>query len=219
MPTLTGISAPPRFALHELAYLLVGRDDPSAVKTREVFGIPEIEADGELFRTGLSSLVARGLIEENQESILPRNEAGLVGFGLGTATRWISVAIRATEGADIVVFVQGHKVAFMVRGAPAATFDFVPTRPDLTAASVALEAIAGQLAKLDEFAMMLRVATVSEDSALFVSRTAEHGFRIGLDPVFPGDENWPAPDLELTDATEAQVTDQITRFVTGETTE
>lgn len=201
---ITGIASPPRFAMHELAYLLAGRDDAAALRSKEVFGIPQLEGDGPIFRMGLSSLVARGLVKRDQETILPRNEAGLIGFGLGTASQWISIAVRTATTTDIVVFVQGRNVAFMVRGAPASTFDFVPVEPSLTAVEVVKQALAGQLDANQELSIMVRYATIEANVGLFIGTSAD-GFTLGKDPVFPGDEAWPAPDLEIVPATRGEV--------------
>jgi len=194
-PTISGIAAPPRFTRFELAYLLAGRHDASASISREVFGIPEIGPGDPTAEAGASSLVARGLIDERQEAVLPRNEAGLVGFVLGTGQEWISLVVRTPEGIDVVVFVQGERSAFMVRGAPARTLDFVPIEPDLRARDVARDAVVRLLSRND-VDVMIRVADLAARQALFI-RIRPEGFGLGRDPVFPGDEEWPAPDLDI----------------------
>jgi hypothetical protein len=202
-PTITGIEAPPRFTRFELAYLLAGRDDVSARTSREVFGIPEVAEGDATLEAGLSSLVARGLIEEDQTSLLPRNEAGLVGFALGTTREWISLVVRVPEGVDVVVFFQGEKVAMMGRGAPAATLDFVPIRPETSAREAARDAVARLLGRQD-VDLMIRAADRESRSALFI-RVRPEGLGLGKDPVFPGDEEWPAADLEIVAASRGEV--------------
>lgn len=206
-PTITGIAAPPRFTRFELAYLLAGRDDRSASISREVFGIPEVGPGDPTAEAGASSLVARGLIEERQGTVLPRNEAGLVGFALGTARTWISIVVRTPDGVDVVVVTEGEKVALLVRGAPANTLDFVPVQPDTTARDVAREAVQGLLGRQD-VDIMVRSAGLEDRRALFV-RVRPDGLGIGRDPVFPGDAEWPAPDLEVVDASVADVEDAL----------
>ncbi len=34
--------------------------------------------------------------------------------------------------------------------------------------------------------------------SIFVKRSEESGWQLGVDPVFPGDDAWPAPDITLT---------------------
>lgn len=203
-PTISGIAAPPRFTRYELAYLLAGRDDVSARTSRDVFGIPVVEQGDPALQAGVSSLVARGLIDLEQDSVLPRNEAGLVGFALGTATQWIALTVRVPEGLDLVVFVEAQGLGMMVRGAPELTLDFVPFQPGATAQSVARDSIARLLSRTDAD-LMIRVQGLSgAQKALFV-RVRPEGLGIGHDPVFPGDENWPAEDLVIEDATLEQV--------------
>ena len=203
-PTISGIAAPPRFTRLELAYLLAGRDDESARTSRDVFGIPIVTQGDATSSAGLSSLVARGLIGEKQGSVLPRNEAGLVGFALGTAREWLSIAVRVPEGLDLVIFVEGEKVGLMVRGAPADTLDFVPIQPGISARTAARDAITKLLSRSDAD-LMLRVAgRGTEPKSLYV-RVRPEGLGLGHDPVFPGDENWPAEDLAIEPATPAAV--------------
>ena len=200
---ISGIAAPPRFTRFELAYLLAGRSDQSAKTSREVFGLAEAAAGDAVSQAGASSLVARGLIEEKADEILPRNEAGLVGFALGTATQWISVVVRTAKGVDVVVFFQGKGVGFMGRGAPADTIDFVPIQPQLSASVVAREAISALLSEGDAD-IMIREATMTERKSLYVSVRPE-GLGVGTDPVFPGDDEWPAPDLVVVPSDAARI--------------
>jgi hypothetical protein len=210
-PSITGIAAPPRFTRFELAYLLAGRDDTSSLISREVFGIPDVGDAGASARAGAASLVARGLIEERQGSVLPRNEAGLVGFSLGTAQEWISLVLRVPEGEDLVVFVQGIGVAFMVRGAPAATLDFVPTEPGVSAREVAQDAITRLLGR-DDLDLVLRIASARSRRSLYLqARSGVLG--IGLRPVFPLDANWPSPDLEIVAASHDEVVLAVNAFL------
>jgi hypothetical protein len=195
----------PRFAVHELAYLLATRDDVNATSSRQWLGIPSAEQDREAVELGFSSLVARGLIEDETGSILPRNEAGLIGYLLGTATKWITVTARVGSRVDLVHFIQGDGVAVMARHAPADTIDFLLIKPDLDAddgAIASIERILGQDADLD---LMLRSATLDAEQRLFARKSIADGWEIGHDPVFPGDEAWPAPELELHTSTRAKI--------------
>lgn len=210
---ITGVEAPPRFALHELAYLLAGRDDPRATRSREILGIPTIESPtDQQYRDGLSSLVARGFIEQDQDSILPRNAAGLIGFTLGTAAEWVSILARTTAGTDLVVFVQGERSSVMARIAPALTMDFVPVKPDVPIEAPVSEAVDNLLAEFPDLAIMIRAASESDDSAVFAQRI-DGQWTIGFNPVFPGDEDWPAPDLVVSESDETAVREAFTALL------
>jgi|SRR5690554_128441 len=210
---ISGISSPPRFGLHELGYLLAGRDDERATRSRELLGIPALTKDDELFGAGISSLVARGLIERDQETVLPRNEAGLVGYALGTARLWVSLLARTGSKVDLVVFVQGTGASFMVRQAPANTLDFVPVKPGVTASEVTIDAINNLFDNTVDLSMIVRAASVTEDSGVFVQRRSDTGWQLGHDPVFPGNAEWPAPDLEVTPSTRDGVTGAISELL------
>jgi len=191
---------PPRFALFELAYLLTGRTDENSARSREIIGIPEVpEPEGVIFQAGLSGLITRGLITEDEVGLIPQKEAALLGMILATAQHWVSIAVRRPELVDLSLLVQGERASCLIRRAPGPTFDVVFIRPGEAIADAAF-AIASNLLDEGETALMVRTASVSTESALFVQNTASDGWQLGLDPVFPDQEEWPAPDLEATAA-------------------
>jgi hypothetical protein len=204
----------PRFAVHELAYLLATRTDENAVNSRAWLSIPSAEHDREAVQLGLSSLVARGLIEQvDGGDILPRNEAGLVGFALGTATKWITITARVGNQVDLVHFSQSESVAMMIRHAPADTIDFALIKPDFDADDGALSSVERVLGSEAELDILIRVAIHGTERGLFARRTATNEWHIGFDPVFPGDDSWPAPDLVLSASTRAEVLASARRLI------
>lgn len=190
---------PPRFALFELAYLLAGRTTENAARSREIIGIPEVqEPEGVIFQAGLSGLITRGLIIEDEVGLIPQKEAALLGMILATGQQWVSIAVRRPELVDLSLLVQGELGSCLIRRAPGPTFDVVFIRPGEQIADAAL-AIASNLLDEGETAVMVRTASVSGESALFVQNTRS-AWQLGIDPVFPDQEEWPAPDLVATDS-------------------
>jgi hypothetical protein len=172
-----------------------------------------LTADDDLFGAGISSLVARGLITRDQDTVLPRNEAGLVGYALGTAKLWVSLLARTGSKVDLVVFVQGTGASFMVRQAPARTLDFVPVKPGVGVSEVVTDAINNLFDNTAELSMIVRAASVADDSGIFAQNSTSGGWQLGHDPVFPGDAEWPAPDLEVTASTREGVTTAVAELL------
>lgn len=196
MSDTTTIS-PPRFSVFELAYLLAGRDDAHAARTRTLTGIPEVPDTADVaYQAGLAGLIARGYLESDGDAgVVPRNEAGVVALTLGTASQWISLSARTGDSVDMSMLVQGERAAFLIRQGPGNTFDFVLIRPGEAIASVAATLVTEILDKVGEAAVMVRSASVDDEAAVLAIRSDEHGWQIGRDPVFPGDAEWPSADL------------------------
>ena len=214
--TTATFSGPPRFAAHELGFLLAGREDASANRSRELLGIPVVNEGDELLKIGLSSLIARGYIEDNAEKVLPRNEAGLVGYTLGTASHWISILAATTEKSDLTIFVQGESLCVMVRRAPVGTYDIVPLEPGSTVADAVEKGARKLLDAHDDVAIMLRAASTTDDGALFVRRSNGSSWAFTNSPVFEDDPSWPVPDAEVTDTNRegafAAIHEIVTRY-------
>lgn len=187
---------PPRFALFELAYLLAGRDDPNVQRTRELMGIPEVMTGAEVeYQAGLSGLITRGLIDADAEGLLPRNEAGLLALILGTATQWVSIAVRTVDLVDLSLLVGSERGLCLVRRAPGPTFDVVFIKPGEQLPDVSARLVTNLLDADPAKAVMVRSADVEEDHALLLIRTVDGDWQLGENPAFPGDADWPAPDL------------------------
>ncbi len=201
---------PPRFALFELAYLLAGRDDPNVRRTRELMGIPTVMTGAELeYQAGLSGLITRGLIEADGEGVLPRNEAGLLALILGTATQWVSIAVRTPDLVDLSLLVGSERGACLVRRAPGPTFDVVFIKPGEQVPDVSARIVENLLDADPPKAVMVRSADVDQDRALLLIRSNDGTLQLGDDPVFPGDADWPAPDLVPESTTRAAALDAL----------
>lgn len=78
----------------ELSYLLAGRTSSSAHAARETLALQTL-AEGDVgVLQGAQSLVAQGRAEVTGDTIVIGEEARLVGFLLGTASRWIRVSLQ-----------------------------------------------------------------------------------------------------------------------------
>jgi hypothetical protein len=58
-------------------------------------------------------------------------------------------------------------------------------------------------------AVMVRSADVDQDRALLLIRSNDGTLQLGDDPVFPGDAEWPAPDLVPEPTTRAAALDAL----------
>ena len=199
--TQTTTLEPPRFALFELAYLLAGRTDAHANRTRELLGIPEIADENDtVYAAGFAGLVARGFIADAGVGPIPRNVAGVVALALGTASQWISLAVRTEATFDMSLLIEGERASCLIRRAPGPTFDFVFIQPGNPIADVAVTLVDGLLDTAPNIEIMVRSANTTEDAALLVLQDQSHNYRLGIDPIFPDDANWPAPDLVPVDS-------------------
>jgi len=211
---MTKTLEPPRFARFELAYLLAGRTDAHAARSREIVGIPEVESSDDLiYQAGLAGLITRGLLVADGEGVMPRNEAGLAGLILGTASQWISMAVRTSTLIDVSLLVQGVRGSVLIRQAPGGTFDLVFIKPGESIADVAVTLAEKMFADNAELALMVRTADLETDAALFLQHSDASGWQLGIDPVFPDDENWPAADLVPTPSTQQGVIDALRELV------
>jgi hypothetical protein len=159
-------------------------------------GIPELMTGAEVeYQAGLSGLITRGLIEADSEGMLPRNEAGLVALILGTATQWVSIAVRTEDLVDLSILVGSERGSCLVRRAPGPTFDVVFIKPGEQLPDVSSRLVMNLLDAEPAKAVMVRSADVDEDRALLLIRTNAGAWQLGENPAFPGDAEWPAPDL------------------------
>lgn len=205
---------PSRFSTFELAYLLAGRTDAHAARTRELLGIPTVESpDDVVYQAGQSGLITRGLLGESDTGVVPRNEAGVVALTIGTGVHWVSLAVRTADVVDLSLLVQGESASFLVRSAPGATFDFTLIKPGETVAGAAKLVGTRLLDQHEDIALMVRTANIEADNAVLLLRSAKHGWQIGESPVFPGDAEWPAPDLEATDSTREGVLEALAAVI------
>jgi len=213
MPDTPSIE-PLRFTLFELAYLLAGRTDAHAGRTRELLGIPSIVDESDtVYAAGFAGLVARGFIDNDNGTAVPRNAAGIVALTLGTASQWISLAVRTADTVDMSLLVEGESASCLVRQAPGPTFDFIFIEPGRRIADVAVLLVDGIIDTAPSVAVMTRTANTTVDSSLLVLHDEQAGYQIGIDPVFPGDTGWPAPDLVPTASTRQGALDALAGLV------
>jgi hypothetical protein len=66
-------------------------------------------------RAGLSSLLARGLVQQEDGKFLPRSAAALLDYAAGAAERWTTVAITHDQGADVAVVLHAPEVVALMQ--------------------------------------------------------------------------------------------------------
>lgn len=197
---MTGDVMARRLSSFELAYLLTGRADLPAVTARGLLGLPPASEAAVWEQAGRASLELRGLVDPDQEHVLPRNWVGGVGQTVGAAANWIIVHTKDPEWDEVSVFVQGPRAAMLlVRDRPA-VWAFTGVEVGDSLVDLATRVVAGYLDDRPAGVALVRsVDPLAEDvRSVFAKRDGE-AWLLGRDPVFPGDTGWPAPDLELED--------------------
>jgi len=103
------------FGSGEVAALVSRHPGPAADKTAAVLGLDAETVGDDVRRAGLSSLLARGLVEQTEGRFLPRSAAALLDYTLGAAQRWTTVAISHGEGSDLAVVLHAPEVVALMQ--------------------------------------------------------------------------------------------------------
>lgn len=187
-----------RLSEYDFTYLLSGRDDERSRASRAILGLPSMEEAAPFEKAGAASLVARSLIDIDQETVLPKNWVGLVGHTLGTASHWISIVAQAEDGRDFSLLVQGDAASLLLRPVTAIVFDLLGLDRVLSLSAQATSIIEAYLDSHPECAILVRSMHPDGDMRnVFVKRSSESGWQFTEDIIFPTDAEWPAPDADL----------------------
>lgn len=212
---MTTTTAPPRFSLWELAYLLAGRTEAGAARSRELVGIPEVTGpEDDAFSAGLSSLLLRGMMEERGSDVVPVSTARAVGYALGEATQWVSLTALIDGEPDSVFLVGSDRVKLMFRPSPVDSYDVFLLPPDADLPVETGRLVASVASRRDRVDVIVKAAGLERARAAFLA-AASDAWKYGVDVVFPGDAQWPAPDLELTEVSKDAVPALVAELVTS----
>ncbi len=100
-----------RLSVFELAYLLSGRNDVAAMTARATLGIPQGDDAIAAEASGYSSLLLRGLVTEDQGTILPKSWVGMIGHTVATAQHWVALTTKDEAGTGFQLLVAGERAS------------------------------------------------------------------------------------------------------------
>lgn len=103
------------FGHGELAALLSRHPGPVADKSAHALGIDNGAVGDDVRRAGMSSLLARGLVQQEDGRFLPRSVAALLDYAAGAAERWTTIAISHDEGPDRAVLLHAPEVVALMQ--------------------------------------------------------------------------------------------------------
>ena len=98
----------------EVAALVSRHPGPTAERSAAVLGVDMTTGD-DVRRAGMSSLLARRLVEQSKGRFLPRSAAALLDYALGAAERWTTIAISHDEGRDLAVVLHAPEVVALMQ--------------------------------------------------------------------------------------------------------
>lgn len=103
------------FGHGELAALLSRHPGPVADRSARTLGIDNDAVGDDVRRAGMSSLLARGLLQQEDGRFLPRSAAALLDYACGAAERWTTIAVTHDDGADLAVVIHAPEVVAMMQ--------------------------------------------------------------------------------------------------------
>jgi hypothetical protein len=103
------------FGHAEVACLLTRHPGPPADRSAATLGVDLEAVSDDVHRAGLSSLLARGLVQQEDGRFLPRSAAALLDYAMGAATRWTSIDIRHQQGPDLAVVLHAPEVLALLQ--------------------------------------------------------------------------------------------------------
>jgi hypothetical protein len=187
-----------RLSSFELAYLLSGRSDERAYTARAILGLPPANDAATWEASGYASLDLRGLLGGEGEGILPHNWVGVIGYTIGTGAHWVALRTKDPVNDEFQLFVQGAGATLLVHRDAPNTWRFTGVTPGPSLAALARRVVTAYMDGAEYCDVMVRsVSPDVEDIRSVFARRNEQEWFLGADVVFPGDDAWPAPDLEL----------------------
>jgi hypothetical protein len=91
------------FGHGELACLLSRHPGPAVGRSAEALRVDLAQVSEEIQRAGLSSLLARGLVQQEPDRFSPRSSAALLDYAAGAAERWTTIEIVHAQAPDLAV--------------------------------------------------------------------------------------------------------------------
>lgn len=103
------------FGSGEIAALLSRHPGPVSDTSAQALGVDADAIGDDVRRAGMSSLLARGLVQQEGDRFLPRSAAALLDYACGAAERWTTITISHDDGADLAVVIHAPEVVAMMQ--------------------------------------------------------------------------------------------------------
>jgi hypothetical protein len=173
-----------------MAYVLQLQDTPASLTSTEQFRLLDESKDAGLVRAGLSSLIARGLAEVGQDSVVtfdPRVDA--VAYTVANAVRWTQLdLLRSSELGDSVLHVESDKTRLLFQPRTMLTWFAVPQDSAVPAERAEMILISEHLREHPDGGVRIRTAGRGGTAELLVRRDEDNWVCASVEGGVVGDQ-------------------------------
>jgi hypothetical protein len=164
------------FSHVEVHYLLSVVDSDAARQSRVILGLDELPDPDSLSNIAASTLLARRLLTftDDEQSIVPVDEAMYVSYVLVNATRWFT--LQSTDGAalnDTGFLIESDLGRVLAQPRALDTWWFVLVDGAASSADLVPETAVSLLSQKDEMALFLHMQTADTDRSFTIHRKAD----------------------------------------------
>jgi hypothetical protein len=178
------------FGIADMAYVLQLQDTPASLISAEQFRLLSESKDAGLVRAGLSSLIARGLAEVGQDSVVtfdPRVDA--VAYTVANAVRWTQLdLLRSSELGDSVLHVESDRTRLLFQPRTMLTWFAVPQDSGVTAERAEMFLISEHLREHPDGGVRIRTAGPGGSAELLVRRDKDTWVCASVEEGVVGDQ-------------------------------
>lgn len=195
------------FSRTELEYLLSVTPGPSADRGAKLLRVAPVASVDESILIGGAALLSRGLLEfRDGGEFAPVEEAMIIAFILGTATRWSTIAPTADDQAGAAVFIESPGGGVLAHQGPLSTWWFVILDPDAVAGEVVLGVAMGLAHEEAASGVVVQTATLEHDRTFSLRRDGDSW------SYAHGDTGSPEPEAMVQDASLDDVIIELASF-------
>ncbi|RDV09815.1 hypothetical protein DXK94_13000 [Arthrobacter sp. RT-1] len=178
------------FGIADMAYVLQLQDTPASLTSTEQFRLLDESKDAGLVRAGLSSLIARGLAEVGQDSVVtfdPRVDA--VAYTVANAVRWTQLdLLRSSELGDSVLHVESDRTRLLFQPRTMLTWFAVPQDSTVSAERAEVFLISEHLREHPDGGVRIRTAGPGGTAELLVRRDEDNWVCASVEGGVVGDQ-------------------------------
>lgn len=163
------------FGIGEIAYLIQLVDSPAAHSSARWFRVEDETKDMAMLRSGVSSLIARGLARPTaQGDIAFDTKVDLVVYTLAQAHHWTQIDLLQDGNAgDSVLHVESDKTAMLFQPRTMQSWFALPQDPSVTPASAEAYLIREHLAATPDGGVRIRSGVFGSGISLLVRKGVE----------------------------------------------
>ena len=156
------------FGIAEIAFLLSLGQGPSAERAREILTVGGELAQETFTAAGASSLLARGLVRIEGDSVVPNAAAEYLAYVFAAGRRWTEVGLFGAESIELALYFQAPEVSVLLQPSALSTWFAVVKTPQATDAEMLKQIIDANVAKHPEGAVYLGSSTLTDEQNFFV---------------------------------------------------